>query len=150
MDAVVEKGLAYKAAIIMEDERDLDQRHLLNLGHTFGHAFESSSRFALAHGEAVAIGLVYTALLAEMRGAFKTEDVIRVARLLWQFNLPTRLPSLPAERILAAMAADKKVEGEAVYMAVPHGIGAVVVEPVPLRALAQLLPQIHALARSMG
>ncbi len=149
LDVVVEKGLAYKAGVVAADERDVDQRHLLNLGHTFGHAFESSSRFGLPHGEAVAIGLAYTALLAELRGAMKTEDVIRVARLLSRFNLPTHLPSLQLDRILGAIAADKKIEGGAVYMAVPHGLGAVIVEPVPLRALAQFLPQIHALARSM-
>jgi len=149
LDEVVEKGLAYKAAVVAADERDQGERHLLNLGHTFGHAFESSSRFGLNHGEAVAVGLVYTCLLAELRGAMSTENVIRVANLLRTFNLPTYLPALPLERVLAALVADKKLDGDDVYMAIPHAPGTVIVEPVALRSLGQLLPQLHALARSM-
>lgn len=149
LDFVVAEALAFKAAVVSADERDQGRRHLLNLGHTFGHAFESVSRFTLHHGEAVAVGLVYTALLAELRGAMSTEDVIRVAALLRRFNLPTHLPSLQLRGIVEAMVADKKVEGEEVFMAVPRKPGNVIVEPVLIRTLAELLPQIHQLARQM-
>ncbi len=150
LDFVVERSLAYKAQVVAADERDRGERHLLNLGHTFGHAFESASRFTLHHGEAVAVGLVYTVLLAELWGAMATEDVIRVVALLRRFGLPTFLPVLKAEAVVAALAADKKVAGDDVYMALPHAPGKVIVEPLPLAAVAKLLPQVHRLARRMN
>jgi 3-dehydroquinate synthase len=149
LDAVVERGLTYKAAALGTDEPDRRERHLLNLGRTLGAAFESARRTSLDHGEAVATGLVYTALLSELRGELATEAVIRLARLLRRFNLPTYLPTMNLEKTLAALAAGRRFTGGEIYMAIPRGIGRVIVEPVPLRAVAELLPQIHRLARSM-
>jgi 3-dehydroquinate synthase len=149
LDVVIESGLTYKAGAIGTDEPDRRERHLLNLGRTLGGAFERARRFSLPRGEAEAIGLVYTALLSELRGELATETVIRLATLLRRFNLPTYLPTMNLEKTLAALVADRKVEGGEIYMAMPRGIGRVIVEPVPVRAIAELLPQIHHLARSM-
>lgn len=149
LDGVVERALRLKGEVISSDERDVGRRHLLNLGHTFGHAFEAVSRFTLSHGEGVAIGLVYTCLLAELLGLMATEEVIRVAALLRRCNLPICLPSLYIGRVIEAIKADKKITGQDIYMAVPHGIGKVLVDPIPLATLSQLLPQIHHLARQM-
>lgn len=149
LDAVIERGLTYKAAAFGTDEPGRRERHLLNLGRTLGGAFERARRTSLDYGEAVAIGLVYTALLSELRGELATETVIRLAHLLRRFNLPTYLPTMNLEKTLEALAADRKIEGGEIYMAMPRGIGRVIVEPVPIRAVAELLPQIHHLARSM-
>jgi 3-dehydroquinate synthase len=149
LDAVVERGLRYKAATLGTDEPNRRERHLLNLGRTLGGAFESSRRTSLDYGEAVSIGLVYTALLSELRGELATEAVIRLAHLLRRFNLPTYLPTMNLEKTLTALTADRKIENGGIFMAMPHGIGRVIVEPVPVRAVAELLPQIHQLARSM-
>lgn len=149
LDEIIAGGLAYKAAVVERDDRDFGQRHLLNLGHTIGHALESASRFRLPHGEAVAVGLVYTCLLAELRGHMATDEVIRVVQLLRRFGLPTYLPTLPLERIVRALVGDKKMVNGDIFMAIPYGIGSVVLEPVPLTVLSHLLPQVHALARRM-
>lgn len=149
LDDVVERGLRYKAAALGTDEPNRRERHLLNLGRTLGGAFESSRRTSLGRGEAVSIGLVYTALLSELRGEMATEAVIRLAHLLRRFNLPTYLPTMNLEKTLAALADDRKIENGGIYLAMPHAIGRVIVEPVPVRAVAELLPQIHQLARSM-
>jgi len=150
LDVVVERGLRYKASVLASSERERGESHLLNLGRTLGRAFESASRFALSHGEALAVGLVYTALLAELRGEIATEAVIRVAALLRRFNLPTYLPTLNLDKTLEALVAGKPTAGGEIYVAMPRDIGQVVVEPVAVRAVAELLPQIHRLARSMA
>lgn len=149
LDDVIERGLSYKAAVLRADGGDRGEQYLLNFGHTFGRAFESASRFALNRGEALAIGMVYTALLAELRGEIDTETVIRLATLLRRFNLPTFLPTMNLTKTLEALVADKKTPGAEIYVALPRGIGRVIIEPVPIRAAAELLPQIHHLARSM-
>ncbi len=148
LDDVIERGLSYKAAVLSADGRDRDERYLLNFGRTLGRAFERASRFALSRGEALAIGMVYTALLAELRGEIDTETVIRLATLLRRFNLPTFLPTINLAKTLEALAAGEKAPAE-IYVALPRGIGRVIIEPVPVRAAAELLPQIHRLARSM-
>ncbi len=53
-----------KAKIVAADERESGGRALLNYGHTLAHALERSSDFSLAHGEAVAVGMIYAAHLA--------------------------------------------------------------------------------------
>jgi 3-dehydroquinate synthase len=150
LDVVVERGLRYKASVLATGERERGESHLLNLGRTLGRAFESASRFALGHGEALAVGLVYTGLLSELRGEIATEAVIRVAALLRRFNLPTYLPTLNLDKTLEALVVGKPTAGGEIYLAMPRDIGRVVVEPVAIRAVAELLPQIHRLARSMA
>ncbi len=149
LDAVVERGLRYKASVLSSTEGSRRDNHLLNLGRTLGLAFESASRFALGHGEALAVGLIYTALLSELRGEIATEAVIRIATVLRRFNLPTYLPTLNLEKTLEALVVGKPTAGGDIYVAMPRDVGRVVVEPVPIRAVAELLPQIHRLARSM-
>jgi len=150
LDAVVERGLIYKANALARAEGERRENYLLNLGHALGRAFERAARFTLAPGEALALGLVYTALFAELRGECPTETVIRLATLLRRFNLPTHLPALNLTKTLEALVADRKMTGGEIYLAVPRAIGEVIVEPVALQNLAELLPQIHRLARSMA
>jgi len=67
-DAVAE-CVATKAAFVAADEREGGRRALLNYGHTLAHAIETTGRFDLRHGEAVAVGLAFAARLARRLGA---------------------------------------------------------------------------------
>ena len=59
-----------KAAIVARDERETGDRMLLNLGHTFGHAFEAAAGFSdrLLHGEAIALGMALAFEFSARRG----------------------------------------------------------------------------------
>src|SRR5207244_4870299 len=66
---VVTRSCQIKAAVVKDDERESDQRRILNYGHTVGHALESLGKYrTLLHGEAVAIGMVQEADLARYMG----------------------------------------------------------------------------------
>jgi 3-dehydroquinate synthase len=54
----VERSMAVKKPYIEEDEFDRGIRNLLNYGHTFGHAYESATRYAIPHGIAVILGIL--------------------------------------------------------------------------------------------
>lgn len=98
-----------KADIVASDEREGGRRALLNYGHTLAHALEIDSNFALAHGEAVAVGLIYAAHLAEVLGRIdsrRVDDHYRVVGGLYQ--LDTALPQSDPERLLGLMGRDKK------------------------------------------
>lgn len=70
----LEKGIQVKAEIVKEDELEKSIRKFLNLGHTYGHAIENLSGYGnITHGEAVAIGLIYTLILSEQNGNLDRE-----------------------------------------------------------------------------
>ena len=69
LEALVARCVRGKARTVAEDERDTGARLILNYGHTLGHALERLDAFAgRTHGEAIAVGMVFAARLAERRG----------------------------------------------------------------------------------
>ncbi|MGO9848348.1 MAG: 3-dehydroquinate synthase [Methylocella sp.] len=120
-----------KAAIVARDEFEEGERALLNLGHTFGHAFERITRYdgeKLVHGEAVAIGMACAFRFSARRGLCGKEDQARVDAHLQDVGLPVRLGSIPgfnagAEEIVEAMYQDKKVKHGALTFILARAIG---------------------------
>src|SRR5699024_3319953 len=112
IEEAIQQGCAIKAEVVSDDEREQGLRAILNLGHTFGHALEAITSYGgLIHGEAISIGMVAAAHLAERIGLTETEDRIveRTIALLKQYQLPVRLPDeFTTDDILAAMRHDKK------------------------------------------
>ena len=125
--ATVARAMAVKIAIIQEDPYERGVRAALNLGHTIGHAVEQTSGYTLRHGEAVAIGLVAEARLAERTGLVTEAGLSdRLARLLSKLGLPTEVPAeMDREAIRRAMKLDKKNEAGTVRFALPLRIGEV-------------------------
>ena len=130
-EEAVARSCQAKADIVAADEREDDQRALLNLGHTFGHALEAEGGFdgRLLHGEAVAIGMVQALDFSVRMGLCPGQDVERVRRHLKQVGLPTSpcergLGDIPAARLLDHMAQDKKVRDGRLTFVLTRGIGA--------------------------
>ena len=83
-----------KAAVVAEDEREGGRRMILNYGHTLAHALEAAAGadhpdWDLRHGEAVAIGILFAALLAERLGRISSDRVEEHRRVVGSFDLPT-------------------------------------------------------------
>ncbi|MHB8895127.1 MAG: 3-dehydroquinate synthase [Candidatus Geothermincolia bacterium] len=101
-----------KAELVTADERDYGVRHYLNYGHTLGHALEAAGGYGgtYSHGEAVAVGMVYAAIVAEQLGVTPVGLAERHSELLATLGLPVApKPPVPAFADLAArMAQDKK------------------------------------------
>ena len=112
LERLVARCVAAKARTVAEDERDDGARLFLNYGHTLGHALERLDAFAgRSHGEAVAVGMVFAARLAEARGLASDGLATRTVRLLASLGLETD-GSLPGpDEILAAFRLDKKYRG---------------------------------------
>lgn len=121
---LVRGSVAIKATVVGEDEREAGRRAVLNAGHTVAHALEHVSGYALAHGEAVALGLVAECRLAEALGVGRAGLAAEVSELLAQLGLPTRLAQpLAAEQVKAAMALDKKNRQATVRFSLPADVG---------------------------
>ena len=120
---------------VQSDELDRGARQMLNLGHTFGHAVEASSRFTLSHGKSVAIGMAMILRAACSRGLCSAETRDAVIALLQRYGLPTECP-YPADMLLGALSADKKIFGTRLNLVVPTDIGACRLLPVGVDELS--------------
>lgn len=121
---VVARSVEIKAGVVMSDAREAGRRKILNFGHTIGHAIEQASGYTLLHGEAVAIGMVLEARLAERIGVGQRGMAGEIERALVDIGLPVARPrSIDAATVLAATRHDKKSRGGAVSYALPSYLG---------------------------
>jgi 3-dehydroquinate synthase len=126
LEEIVRRAIAVKIKIIEEDPYERGFRAALNLGHTVGHAVELVSRFQLRHGEAVSIGMVAEAKLAERLTVAGKGLSEAVAGTLKALSLPIQIPGeLRREEIIHAMRVDKKKSNGVVRFALPVEIGKV-------------------------
>jgi 3-dehydroquinate synthase len=120
----VARAMAVKIRIIQEDPFERGLRAALNLGHTIGHGIEKASRFAVRHGEAVAIGTVLEARLAETLGIAQAGLADHLATLFGGLGLPVAMPAgIDLAAVQAAMTLDKKKAGGQVRFALPAAVG---------------------------
>ena len=105
----IARSVALKASVVVQDERDNGLRHVLNYGHTLGHALERATDFRLKHGEGVAIGTVFAGRLAGDLGRIGPARVAEHHQVVAGYGLPTDLPAdLDAETLVDLMRLDKK------------------------------------------
>jgi len=110
LDERVARCVGIKGSFVEQDERESGKRAFLNYGHTLAHALETVGQHQLAHGEAVAIGLIFAARLARALGRIDDSRVDYHELVVGQtYSLQTRMPTgLDIDQLMAAMARDKK------------------------------------------
>lgn len=137
---VIAQCVAYKAGVVERDEKEQNERRLLNLGHTIGHAIEKCSSYTIPHGHAVAAGLAIIARAAERLGWTQEPIAERIADCLAKNGLPTNT-DYSAEALAHAASADKKRAGSDITLVIPKKIGVCELKKVPV---TELLPIISA------
>ncbi len=143
LTAIVARSVRIKADYVEQDERDTGIRNVLNLGHTIGHAIESVSGFDLKHGEAVAIGTVAAASISCRMGILSVDDFAKIKELLVRAGLPVAVPPLDKEKVLDAMAQDKKVRAGKLRFILPRSIGDVFITDEVSPALVREVLDAH-------
>ncbi|MFY9480550.1 MAG: 3-dehydroquinate synthase family protein [Ilumatobacteraceae bacterium] len=132
-----------KADIVGADEREGGRRMLLNYGHTLAHALEIATDFSLAHGEAVAIGLVYAAHVAHQLGRIDQHRVDQHrAVVTGEYGLSCALPAgVSHEQLIQLMHGDKKaLTGLTFVLDGPRGV-----EPVTSVDLEAVRRALHSM-----
>jgi 3-dehydroquinate synthase len=126
----VETSVKAKAAIVGRDETEQGERALLNLGHTFGHAFEAWCGYSdrLLHGEAISIGQCLAFRFSVALGYCDAAAADRVAAHFAAVGLPTRISAIPGDKpdidaMMKLMAQDKKVRQGKLTFILARGIG---------------------------
>jgi 3-dehydroquinate synthase len=121
--ALIARAVRVKIEIVQRDPYEQGERAHLNLGHTFGHAIETVSGYSIAHGEAVAVGLVAAAHLSEAVGLAEAGLVDRVRGWVRSAGLPESMGGLDPEAVYAAMGTDKKKQAGRLRFVLLRDIG---------------------------
>ena len=137
--AIVEGSVAIKGGVVTRDPHEHGERAILNFGHTVAHALERVTRYALPHGEAVAIGMVVEADVAHRLGLCDAAVRDALADALPRAGLPVHVPrALDPHTVVVATAGDKKSRAGTVRYALPAALGRIAraddgawVHPVP-------------------
>ncbi len=141
---IVRRSCEIKADVVSRDEREGGLRAILNFGHTVGHAIETAESYAIRHGYAVAIGMVYASRLARKAGLCDASVPQRVENLIKSYGLPTDFSTLSRRpsvtELMDTMLVDKKAESGKVKFVLPKRIGdAVITKEWDERHLQELL-----------
>ena len=126
MTRLIAAAVRIKAAVVSADERESGMREALNFGHTIGHGLERATGYRVAHGAAVAMGMVAESRMALRAGFLEAAAENRLRSLIESVGLPVQPPDgVERERVLAALASDKKARGGKPRFVVLEDIGRV-------------------------
>jgi 3-dehydroquinate synthase len=125
LSRIIITSCAIKARIVEADEREEDQRAVLNFGHTIGHALEAATGYRqFLHGEAVGVGMVKAAALSVQQGFCDQSSFERIIKLVKHAGLPTEIPSaVSMASLIQGMEVDKKAAGGKIKFVICEGIG---------------------------
>lgn len=127
LNRIIPVCIRIKAEIVSEDEQESGLRKILNLGHTFAHAYESYFDFRIKHGNAVAAGIVSSLFLSFKKG------IINKTSLNYFLNLPSKInyirpDDLNEDEIINRMLSDKKNRGGKIKFILIKDIGEILIE----------------------
>jgi len=121
----IRSSLEIKKPYIEKDEHDMGIRNLLNYGHTFGHAYESATHYAIPHGIAVTLG-VLTATYVSARMGLVTDAYfqhLKSTLAVWYQPYEQKIKQVPIDAILSAIKLDKKNTKQGLHCILTHGAG---------------------------
>ncbi len=123
---LIERNVAIKAAIVVEDEKEISgTRALLNFGHTIGHAIESAAGYGeLLHGEAIALGIRAALAISREVSGLSAKEAATINALLDQFELPATLdPAIETPDLLKRLGRDKKFQEGRIMFVLLRSLG---------------------------
>ncbi len=125
-EEMVVRAISVKAEVVADDFTESKPgglgREILNYGHTYGHAIERWENYAMRHGEAISIGMMYVAHLAALTGSLSDADVQRHREIIESLGLPTSYNRFSFDELLDAMSIDKKARGSLLRFVVLKGM----------------------------
>lgn len=131
LERYIRRSLEIKRVLIEADEFDQGPRLVLNYGHTFGHAIESATRYAVPHGIGVTIGMDF-ANFVSWRFGLIDEGTYDTLHALTSANYRRSVPvEIPEDAFFSALSRDKKNRGGEVALVLLRGPGAVFLDRYP-------------------
>ncbi len=138
LEEIIRICVNIKKKYVEADEFDRGLRHMLNFGHTLGHAIEMQSNLSLSHGDSVAKGMYWITKIAVENGWCSEETLTELVDLLKAYDFDLTLPA-DTEEIYRILCSDKKRSGDTIRMIVPEGIGKCCVREMNIQEVRNLL-----------
>ena len=120
---LIERSVAVKGSVVAQDLKESSLREILNYGHTLGHAIEKREDYRWRHGNAVAVGMMFVAILARNRGLISADVVALHREILEAVGLPTTYDADAFDDLYEGMTHDKKNRNGQIRFVVLDGIG---------------------------
>jgi 3-dehydroquinate synthase len=127
-EEIIIKSASIKAGVVAHDEKESGLRKILNLGHTFAHAFESELNFKIKHGEAVTAGIIASLYLANKIGILSLKNLNEFLRLPLKANLSDKFFMLNKQNIFELMQSDKKARSGKTKFVLVSNIGKILLD----------------------
>jgi len=147
LQTYLKEGIETKAIIVEQDEKELGVRMHLNLGHTLGHGLETYFKYhTLTHGEAVAIGLLFSLYVSEQ---LLSADLPTRALFKWlkENGYPLKLEQINLKRLIKLMKSDKKAVNHSIQMVLLSRVGSPLIHKVDDHELEKYLREFF---RNLG
>lgn len=149
LTALIAAAANIKAGVVSRDQFEKGERRKLNLGHTFAHAIETLAQrenqhfpSGVTHGEAVAMGLVLAARLADRYYRNDRSETTaleaKISTDLWDCDIPCYCP-YTVEEMAETMKKDKKAEGEQIHFVLPKSIGEVEIVGLTVEEVCRMM-----------
>ncbi len=133
LSSLIRKNAIIKSRVVQRDEFEQGERRLLNFGHTFGHAIETSA--GLPHGHAISLGMVIAAGFSQE--ILKFRHKAKLTQVLEQYGLPVEM-DFDREEAFRILQMDKKKTGKDIRFILLEKIGKGVVYPFPIDTIHRL------------
>jgi len=140
LDETIYRSAFNKSRLVEVDEFEKGERTKLNFGHTFAHALEKMT--GIAHGEAVAIGMIIAGAISVREGLLHEKKAMRLRSLIGKMRLPDTLDRAPAE-LFQAIKKDKKKKGEKMGLVLLVDIGKSVIKYFDIDRLKLILDDLQ-------
>jgi len=123
---LLEYSVNVKRNVVRQDPYEKGLRKALNLGHTFGHAFETwcmQTRQPVLHGYAVAWGLVCELIMSQQQVGFPSATLYDIANFVKENYGPLHITCDDYDALIELMKHDKKNEGDEINFTLMSNIG---------------------------
>ncbi|MCL4468389.1 MAG: 3-dehydroquinate synthase, partial [Deltaproteobacteria bacterium] len=132
-----------KAEFVEKDEKETSGiRMLLNFGHTFGHAIESSTQYRILHGEAVGIGMIIAAKISCVLDLCKKDVPEKIEQIIRDMKLPVSINNLDIQHLSKSINYDKKGEADKIALILLKDIGMPMVYKMDKKMLKKILMEV--------
>lgn len=136
IESTIQNCLKIKASIVSQDEKEITGlRKILNLGHTFAHAFESQSNYKLKHGEAVVAGVFCSLFMSHNLGLFSKQELEHYINDFNFFKINRILKKLKTELVYSSMLGDKKNSSGKIKLVLVEDIGNIITDVVTEKSM---------------
>jgi len=125
---IIEETVRFKGDVVISDEKETGNRKMLNLGHTFAHAFEVETKFELKHGQAVIVGIASSLFLSFKIGLISKLKLDELLELIYIFKDEIRIGRINFDNAISIMQRDKKNKDGKIKFVLIKDIGNILID----------------------